>query len=131
MTKEKFVSLMQLKKGALRKQLGIPNNRTIPVMLIMKIMRTPIGRRIINPTTDLLKPGVNPNLFTISVEVVNNGEMPPWRQWISWARGCKDIMDRNGITIDHVVNHYEIQGNKRCPRPWFTRFYLQLLLRFI
>ena len=86
--------------------------------------------RVVRPTRQL-DLGINPNLYSITIEVVNSGEIPPWKQWISWARGCKEIMDRHGFTVKDVANHFEINAGKRCPRPWFSRFYLQLLLRFI
>ncbi|MCD6148585.1 hypothetical protein J7J18_04390 [bacterium] len=39
------------KKGALSRQLGIPEDDTIPVTLLRKIAKTPIGRTITNPTS--------------------------------------------------------------------------------
>ena len=50
MTRDRFISLINLKKGALRAQLGIPSGRLIPVTLLQKIISTPIGRTIRNPT---------------------------------------------------------------------------------
>lgn len=85
--------------------------------------------KVVNPTWKNINLKVNPNLETITVEVVNSGEMPSWKQWTSWARGCKDIMKRNHIF--DVVNHFEINASKQCPRPWFTRFWLRMLLKYI
>ena len=87
---------------------------------------------VVNPTWQGITP-TNPNLYTISVEVVNQGELPSWRQWASWARGCRDILKRYNWPVDdiHIVNHYEINGRKRCPGIWFSRFYLKLLLKFV
>lgn len=72
---------------------------------------------------------VNPNLYTISVAVINNGENPLWKDWQTWVTLNKQIRLRNNWKINslNTVNHYEIKATKMCPRPWFTRFYLQLL----
>lgn len=87
--------------------------------------------RLVNPTWKGIIEGVNPNLYTISVEVASTGGFPPWRQWISWAKGCKELLRRNGLTINDVVNHNEIHGGKTCPGTWFSKFYLKLLLTII
>lgn len=87
--------------------------------------------RIYRPTSRRLKDiSINPNLYSVTVEVVNRGEMPSWNQWISWARGCREVMNRYNMDIFDVVDHYEIAGNKTCPRPWFTRFWLKRLLPY-
>jgi len=39
-----------LKKGALSRQLGIPEEKNIPVTLLEKIRRAKIGKKIRNPT---------------------------------------------------------------------------------
>jgi hypothetical protein len=41
---------VKLKKGALRKQLGVPKSKKIPKTLIRKITATEIGSEIKNPT---------------------------------------------------------------------------------
>lgn len=86
--------------------------------------------RIVNPKRKLIE-GVNPNAYSLTVEVVNQGQMPPWKQWASWARGCRELMEEFNIEMKDVVNHNEIHAGKTCPGPWFSRFYLQLLLRFV
>lgn len=50
MVNNNFISFVNAKKGALRKQLGIPTNRNIPTTLLLKIIRTPTGMTIRNPT---------------------------------------------------------------------------------
>jgi len=40
-----------MKKGALSRQLNIPESKNIPFQLLRKISDTPVGNRIINPTT--------------------------------------------------------------------------------
>lgn len=88
---------------------------------------------IFRPKWDGLVKNVNPNLYTISVEAASLGGFPSWKQWTSWAKGCKGICDRHGWTVDsvHVVNHNEIRSNKVCPGRWFNRFYLGLLVRML
>jgi hypothetical protein len=44
-------ALRKKKKGALSRQLGIPEEDKIPVSLLQKIRRTEIGKTITNPTT--------------------------------------------------------------------------------
>ena len=39
-----------MKRGALSRQLGIPEEKNIPVTLLEKIRKTEIGKRIRNPT---------------------------------------------------------------------------------
>ena len=86
--------------------------------------------KVVRPTWSNIDLDVNANLYTVSVEVVNNGEVPTWQQWTAWARLCREIMSRHNLTIHDVVNHYEIHGGKQCPRPWFTRFWLKQLLPY-
>jgi len=76
---------------------------------------------------------VNPNLYTISVAVVNKGGVPKWSTWVHWVRLCKKLLKENNWDIDpmNVVNHYEIKSSKRCPRPYLTRFYLKILTGII
>jgi len=38
------------KKGALSRQLGVPEKENIPITLKEKIVATPIGKRVHNPT---------------------------------------------------------------------------------
>jgi len=72
---------------------------------------------------------VNPNLYTVSVAVVNNGEIPTWRTWEAWVQLNREIRTRMniGITPETVVNHFEIKTSKRCPKPYFTRSILKVL----
>ena len=87
----------------------------------------------VNPTWPLYDEKVNCNLRTISIGVVNKGEFPNVQHWFKWARGCKQIMKRYNIPLNRsgVVNHFEIRSDKRCPRPWFTRRWLQLLWNIV
>lgn len=47
---KKWIQKTQLKKGALSRQLGIPEKDNIPFTLLEKIKKAKIGDRIKNPT---------------------------------------------------------------------------------
>jgi len=49
MTK-KFIKKIKIKKGALSKQLGIPEEKNIPMTLLNKIIKAKAGQTIKNPT---------------------------------------------------------------------------------
>lgn len=75
--------------------------------------------RVNNPTAKLLKPGINPNLYTISIE--NEGfdlSKNPEVQLDTCANLVKEICGRYNIPIDrdHIIGHYEIFSLKpNCP----------------
>lgn len=48
---EKFIQEIGIKKGALSKQLGIPEEENIPIQLLNKIVRAEPGQTITNPTS--------------------------------------------------------------------------------
>lgn len=65
-----------------------------------------------------LKPGVNPNLYTIGIEHEGNGASEwPDAMYTASARLIADVCTRWSIPIDraHVVGHREIYGRKTCP----------------
>lgn len=72
MSKQKWLGeALGGKPGALHRQLDIPEGQKIPKTLMVKIMRTPVGFHMFNPTktgkptikvTGLLKRRVNPVL---------------------------------------------------------------------
>jgi len=47
---KKFIKKLQLKKGALSRQLGIPEKDNIPFTLLEKIKKAEIGTVVKNPT---------------------------------------------------------------------------------
>ena len=47
---KKFIKTINLKEGALSRQLGIPVKRNIPITLLNKIVRAKIGQTFKNPT---------------------------------------------------------------------------------
>ena len=75
---------------------------------------------------------INPNLYTLNVEVVSKGEFPKWSMWIKWAKFIKELADKHNLPLDklHIVNHREINGGKTCPGNWFCRFYLKILIKY-
>lgn len=75
-----------------------------------------------NPTFKLMKPGVNPNLYTISIE--NEGynlANAPETQMKTLYELIKDVAGRYNIPIDrdHIIGHFEVDGVNRpfCPSP--------------
>lgn len=50
MAKEKFIKKIGIKKGALSRQLGIPEKENIPITLLNKIIAAKPGQTIKNPT---------------------------------------------------------------------------------
>jgi hypothetical protein len=48
--KKKFIQKINLKKGALSRQLGIPEKMDIPMTLLRTIVRAKAGDTITNPT---------------------------------------------------------------------------------
>lgn len=66
----------------------------------------------------LNNPGVNPNLFCISIEHEGfSGEVLSDKQKQSSAALIADIAKRNNIPLDsdHVIPHHSIRFSKTCP----------------
>jgi N-acetyl-anhydromuramyl-L-alanine amidase AmpD len=78
--------------------------------------------RVNNPTFTLYKPGVNPNLYTVSIE--NEGQdlsQAPEAQLQLLCELITDICKRHNIPMnrDHIIGHFQIDGINRpyCPSP--------------
>jgi N-acetylmuramoyl-L-alanine amidase len=77
--------------------------------------------RISGPTTSLVKTGIDPNLDTIGIEFVDNGNPHgihrPDEQYGAGAELIRRIALRWRIPLDraHVVGHREIFDRKTCP----------------
>ena len=87
-----------------------------------------------NPTFELYKPNVNPNLYTISIECEGNDlAKAPETQLQNLCDLIKDICTRWDIPIDrkHIIAHYEIDGVRKtnCPTP--DRTFLDKLVQRI
>lgn len=78
----------------------------------------------VNPTWKLLRPGVNPNSYTIGIEHEGKPEdIWPDEQYQTSAELVAAIAQRWSIPVDedHVVLHREIRANKSCPGFVFDR----------
>jgi len=88
---------------------------------------------IVKPSWPRLKPGVNPNFYTIGVEHEGLGGVPwPWpdTQLSASIALVTDIATRWNITLnpETIVMHRQIRANKTCPGVHFDKpDYLQRL----
>jgi N-acetylmuramoyl-L-alanine amidase len=74
--------------------------------------------RSFEPVWTLLKPGTNPNLYTIGIEHEGTAEsLWPDAMYTSSARLIAAVCNRWCIPIDraHIVGHREIYARKTCP----------------
>lgn len=74
--------------------------------------------RVWKPKWRSIKPGVNPNLYTIGIEHEGSGESEwPDAMYESSAKLIAEVCTRWSIPIDraHIVGHREIYGRKTCP----------------
>ncbi len=73
---------------------------------------------VVEPSARLLKPGVNPNLYTIGIETSlrPNARMTE-AQECALKELVKLVAERHGIPLDrdHVIGHKEIRATKSCP----------------
>jgi len=79
-----------------------------------------VGRRY-RPTWRLIKPAVNPNLYTIGIE--HEGEADtPWSDTMIGAGTVLAAAICNRWSIgpdrDHLIGHREIYARKTCPGSW-------------
>ena len=88
---------------------------------------------IVNPSWPLLKPGVNPNFYTIGIEHEGLGNVQyPWpdKQLGASVALVTDIAKRWSIALNanNIVMHRQIRANKSCPGIHFDKAdYLQRL----
>ncbi len=76
---------------------------------------------VVNPTWSLLKPGVNPNYYTIGIEHAGRADdVWPDEQFSASAALIFEIAGRWGIPLDadHVIRHRQIRASKTCPGNW-------------
>jgi hypothetical protein len=73
-----------------------------------------------HPSWTSLKPGVNPNSYTIGIEHEGDGRTD-WTdaQYAAGGALIREIASRWGIPVDrqHIVGHHEIRADKTCPGP--------------
>jgi N-acetylmuramoyl-L-alanine amidase len=76
---------------------------------------------VVNPTWELLKPGTNPNLYTIGIEHEGGpDDVWPESQLTASAGLVGEIVARWNIAVDalHLVRHHQIRASKTCPGNW-------------
>jgi N-acetylmuramoyl-L-alanine amidase len=76
---------------------------------------------VVNPTWGLLKPGVNPNFYTIGIEHEGRADdVWPDEQITASSTLISQIALRWGIRLDteHVIMHRQIRASKTCPGNW-------------
>jgi peptidoglycan hydrolase-like protein with peptidoglycan-binding domain len=85
---------------------------------------------VVNPVWKLIKPGLNPNFYTIGIELAGNpAEIAKDAQYSTAADLIAEIAGRQQIPLDadHIVLHSEIRADRACPGNGFDRD--QLLYR--
>jgi N-acetylmuramoyl-L-alanine amidase len=76
---------------------------------------------VVNPTWRLMKPGVNPNFYTIGIEHEGRpDDVWPEAQLTASAGLIGEIVARWNIPADalHLVRHHQIRASKTCPGNW-------------
>lgn len=76
---------------------------------------------VVNPTWALLKPGINPNFYTIGIEHEGRpDDVWPEAQLTASGGLIGEIVARWNIPVDaqHLVRHQEIRATKTCPGNW-------------
>lgn len=76
---------------------------------------------VVNPTWQLLKPGINPNFYTIGIEHEGRpDDVWPEAQLTASAGLIGEIVARWNIVVDaqHLVRHHQIRASKTCPGNW-------------
>ena len=79
---------------------------------------------VINPTWKGVKPNVNPNFYTIGIELEGSaGDPVPDAQSDACAALVAEVSARCAISIDeyHIVLHSEIRASRNCPGAPFAR----------
>lgn len=78
---------------------------------------------VVNPTWSLLKPGINPNFYTIGIEHEGRpDDVWPEAQMAASAELIGRVASLWGIELDetHVIRHHEIRASKTCPGNWMA-----------
>ncbi len=76
---------------------------------------------VIRPEWELLKPGVNPNFYTVGIEHAGRpDDVWPDTQLVASAALIGEIAARWNIPIDarHIIPHHAIRSSKTCPGNW-------------
>jgi len=73
---------------------------------------------VVRPTWKLLKKGVNPNLYTLGIELALTSKQRPTKRMIrTLTHLITGMAHRFNIPLDrdHIIGHREIRANKTCP----------------
>jgi N-acetylmuramoyl-L-alanine amidase len=84
---------------------------------------------VVRPQWQLLKPGVNPNFYTIGIEHAGKpDDIWPDIQLATSTALIGEIASRWGIPLDdqHIIPHHIIRASKTCPGNWLD---MQSLIR--
>lgn len=76
---------------------------------------------VVRPKWELLKPGVNPNFYTIGIEHAGLADdVWPDFQLASSAALIGQVVARWNIPVDelHIIPHHIIRNSKTCPGNW-------------
>jgi len=76
---------------------------------------------VVRPQWELLKPGVNPNFYTIGIEHAGRADdVWPDAQLATSASLIGAVAARWNIPIDslHIIPHHVIRDSKSCPGTW-------------
>jgi len=79
---------------------------------------------VVNPAWRLIKPGQNPNFYTIGIELAGDaGDTPSDAQYSATADLLAEIGGRLQVPpdADHIVMHGEIRADRACPGAGFDR----------
>lgn len=79
---------------------------------------------VVNPTWPLIQQNLNPNLYTLAIELEGNaGDAITDPQYTAAAALIAEMAARWQIAIDasHIVVHDEIRAGRRCPGDGFDR----------
>ena len=79
---------------------------------------------VVSPVWTLIKPGQNPNFYTIGIELAGNAaDTPSDAQYAAAADLVAEIAGRQQMALDadHIVMHSEIRSDRACPGAGFDR----------
>lgn len=89
---------------------------------------------VVNPTWKRLQHDsngytINPNLYTISIAIANQGLFPNIQAWKKWVKFVKSVCEEHSFPINdlYVIDHRDIRANKSCPGMWFNKQWLKIL----
>lgn len=89
---------------------------------------------VIRPTWPLLKPNINPNLYTIGIELALTKQQKPSLAMIRTLMSLVvDATTKWKIPLDreHIIGHNEIRADKTCPGQYISVDWLVYLLQFM